>query len=154
MSAVRVHVTDEIRGEMEQVFEWFYHSENFTKSPIVFRSAWKKNSTKWKTGSIRDINMIAGWYEEEITDVKEKEYIRYRVVRSFPKVRQDFTEIRFQRLPSGLIQVDWVIEIEVPGRFSDSLSKSAGRMARTLYGTIIHAGRKEIERMSEETGLN
>ncbi|MEE8885826.1 MAG: SRPBCC family protein [Eubacteriales bacterium] len=145
MSVNRVQVTDEIRGELEKVFQWFYHSENFTKSPIVFRSKWRPESTRWCAGSVRDINMIAGWYQEEITEVKENEYIRYRVNNSFPKVKQDFTEIRFENTPEGTVRVTWTIEIEVPGKLGSKLDGPAGKMAGTLYGTIIRAGKKQIE---------
>ena len=145
MAAVSVEVTGEIRGNLDTVFQWFYHSENFTKSPIVFRSKWRPESTKWCAGSVRDINMIAGWYQEEITEVKENEYIRYRVNKSFPKVRQDFTEIRFESTGNGTVRVIWTIEIEVSGKFGSKLTGSAGRMAGKLYGTIISAGKKQIE---------
>lgn len=146
MSANRVQATGEIRGDLETVFQWFYHSENFTKSPIVFRSRWRPGSTWWVPGSVRDINMIAGWYQEEITDVSENEYIRYRVNKSWPNVRQDFTEIRFEKTETGTVRVVWTIEIEVPGRLGPALAGPAGKMARTLYGTIISAGKKQIER--------
>lgn len=146
MSVNCVQVTDEIRGTQGQVFRWFYHSENFTKSPIVFRSKWRPDSTRWCAGSVRDINMIAGWYQEEITEVKENEYIRYRVNRSFPAVKQDFTEIRFENTKAGTVRVTWTIEIEVPGKLGAKLTGPAGKMARTLYGTIIRAGKKQIER--------
>jgi hypothetical protein len=146
MSANRVQVTGEIRGTLEDVFQWFYHSENFTKSPIVFRSKWRPESTRWCAGSVRDINMIAGWYQEEITEVKENEYIRYRVNKSFPKVKQDFTEISFEKTEAGTVRVVWTIEIEVPGKLGSKLAGFAGKMAGTLYGTIISAGKKQIER--------
>ncbi|MGI6212563.1 MAG: SRPBCC family protein [Anaerovoracaceae bacterium] len=146
MAVNRVQVTGEIRGDLDKVFQWFYHSENFTKSPIVFRSKWRPDSSRWDVGSVRDINMIAGWYQEEITDVKENEYIRYRVNKSFPSVKQDFTEIRFESTAAGTVRVVWTIEIEIPGKFGSKLAGPAGKMARTLYGTIISAGKKQIER--------
>ncbi|MGI6217546.1 MAG: SRPBCC family protein [Coriobacteriales bacterium] len=146
MPAKRVQATGEIRGDLEEVFQWFYHSENFTKSPIVFRSRWRPESTRWVAGSVRDINMIAGWYQEEITDVKENECIRYRVNKSFPEVRQDFTEIHFEETAAGTVRVVWTIEIEVPGKLGSRLAEPAGKMARTLYGTIISAGKKQIEK--------
>lgn len=146
MSANRVQVNGEIRGTLDHVFQWFYHSENFTKSPIVFRAKWRSGSTRWCAGSVRDINMIAGWYQEEITEVKDNEYIRYRVNKSFPAVKQDFTEIRFERTAAGTVRVVWTIEIEVPGKFGSKFAKLAGKMASALYGTIISAGKKWIER--------
>lgn len=146
MAVNRVQVTEEIRGDLEETFRWFYHSENFTRSPIVFGSKWRPESTKWCVGSIRDIYMVAGWYQEEITEVKENEYIRYRVNKSFPSVKQDFTEIRFERMPSGTVKVVWTIEIEIPGKLGGKLTGPAGNMARTLYGSIIRAGKKQIER--------
>ena len=146
MPANRVQVSGEIGRSLDSVFQWFYHSENFTKSPIVFRSRWRKGGTRWVVGSVRDINMVAGWYQEEITDVSENEYIRYRVIRSFPNVRQDFTEIRFEETAGGTVMVTWTIEIEVPGRFGQVLSGPAGGMARALYGTIIGAGKRQLER--------
>lgn len=147
MAAERVVVKKEISSDLHTVFEWFYHSENFTKSPIVFKSKWREDSTKWDTGSVRDIVMIAGWYKEEITDVKEDEYIRYRVQKSFPSVRQDFTEIRFQKTGENSVGVTWTIDIEVaaPG-IGKALTKQAGSMAGTLYGTIMTAGKKELEK--------
>jgi uncharacterized membrane protein len=145
MSVSRVQASGEIHGSLEQVFQWFYHSENFTASPIVFRSSWKTGRT-CAAGAIRDINMIAGWYEEEITEVKENEFIRYRVRRSFPKVIQDFTEIHFQKISSDTVRVDWMIEIEVPGKIGRVMTGPAGRMAAALYGTIIKAAQKEFER--------
>lgn len=146
MSAKRVQVTGEIKGDLSEVYQWFYHSENFTKSPIVFRSRWRPESTKWIAGSVRDINMIAGWYQEEITELKDNEYIRYRVNKSFPAVKQDFTEIRFEKTPADTVRVVWTIEIEIPGRLGSKLAAPAGAMARTLYGTIISAGKKQIEK--------
>lgn len=146
MVAERVIVKKEINADLHAVFEWFYHSENFTRSPILFKSSWRKNSTKWVKGSVRDIVMIAGWYKEEITDVKEDEYIRYRVQKSFPSVRQDFTEILFQKIGEHSVEVVWTIDIEVPvPGIGKALTKMSGKMAGTLYGTIINAGKKSLE---------
>lgn len=146
MAAERVIVKKEINGDLHSVFEWFYHSENFTKSPILFKSKWRKDSTKWVKGSVRDIVMIAGWYNEEITDVKEDEYIQYRVLKSFPSVRQDFTEIRFEKIGENRVLVTWTIDIEVPvPGIGKAMTKQGGRMAGTLYGTIMTAGKKDLE---------
>lgn len=148
--AKRVVVTKLIQADLPRVFDWFYRSENFTASPIVFRSAWRKDSTKWATGSVRDIVMIAGWYQEEITAVKENEYIRYRVNRSFPSVRQDFTEIRFEK-QGGAVLVTWTIDIEVPAPgIGKAMTGAAGKMAGTLYGTIMSAGKKALEKRAAE----
>lgn len=93
----RVVITKVIKKSKEETFDWFYKSENFVKSPIVFKSKWREK-TRWKKGSKRDIIMIAGWYFEEITAVKKDEYIQYKVNKSLPKVRQDFTEIYFESI--------------------------------------------------------
>lgn len=97
--------------------------------------------------------MIAGWYHEEITDVKDNSYIRYRVTQSFPAVRQDFTEISFSITPSGKTRVIWMIEIGVPlpwAGVQKILNRAAGKMAGTLYNTILTAGRKELERETQQ----
>lgn len=147
MAADRVIVKKKIHADLHKVFEWFYHSENFSKSPILFKSKWRNDSTKWVKGSVRDIVMIAGWYKEEITDVREDEYIRYRVQRSFPSVRQDFTEIRFEETGKNTVEVTWTIDIEVPAPvIGKALTKMSGNMAGTLYGTIMTAGKKDLER--------
>nr|WEJ76211.1 hypothetical protein M8286_08725 [Streptococcus suis] len=96
MPVERIRISQEIAAPIDQVFTWFYHSENFTASPIVFRSAWLGNS-RWTKGSQRDIIMIAGWYREEIAAVSPNHSISYKVNRSFPAVRQDFTEIAFEK---------------------------------------------------------
>jgi hypothetical protein len=143
----RVVVKRVVQSDLASVFDWFYRSENFKKSPIVFKSAWRKESTRWAEGSVRDIVMIAGWYREEITAVKENEYIQYRVIKSFPSVRQDFTEIRFRKIGNAQIEVIWTIEIEVPvPGIGKAMGKAAGKMAGTLYGTIMTAGKKELEK--------
>lgn len=151
MAAKRVVVKKEIQADLPSVFQWFYHSENFKKSPILFKSSWRKKSTKWEKGSVRDIVMIAGWYKEEITDVKENESIQYRVLNSFPKVRQDFTEISFREIESDKVLVTWTIDIEVPiPGLRKPLTSFAGKMAGTLYGTILKAGKKDLEKKAKE----
>ncbi len=142
----RVVIKKKIHRDLHAVYDWFYHSENYTKSPILFRSSWRKNSTKWEKNSVRDIVMIAGWYKEQITEVKEDDYIRYRVLKSFPSVRQDFTEIQFKQETENTTEVTWTIDIEVPVPVVGKvLGKAAGKMAGTLYGTIMKAGKKELE---------
>ncbi|MGX7112663.1 SRPBCC family protein [Gemella cuniculi] len=147
----RVEITQEIKAPTPQVFSWFFKSENFIKSPIVFKADWRKKSSKWIKGSQRDIIMIAGWYFEEITDVKKDIYIRYKVNRSFPTVRQDFTEIAFKKIDEKTTKVTWIIEIEVPTPVGKKLAnRLAGKMAKTLYKTILTAGKKELEKSMEE----
>lgn len=146
MAAEVVTIQQDIAAPLEQTFDWFYKSENFTKSPIVFVSSWRAGS-QWKKSSKRDIIMIAGWYWEEITEVKMDQFIRYRVNRSFPAVRQDFTEIAFEKVGPSQTRVTWTIEIEVPTPFAKkTLNKMSGRMAATLYRTILRAGKRELER--------
>lgn len=145
MAAEVVQIQTEIQAPLEQVFEWFYHSENFIQSPIVFRSQWM-SPVKWTSGSQRDIIMIAGRYFEEIIEVEEQRYIRYRVNRSFPAVRQDFTEIRFDVVDPHITRVTWTIEVEVPVPIiGKGLNYLAGKMAGILYRTILTAGKKELE---------
>ena len=57
-----------VNRDIDTVFDWYYHSENFTASPIVFKSKWREPKY-WEKGAIRDIVMIARWYNEEITKV-------------------------------------------------------------------------------------
>lgn len=143
--AKRVEISLEIAAPRDDVFAWFYHSENFTASPIVFTSAWRPGK-RYDAGSQRDIIMVAGWYHEEITAVDKGHYIRYRVRQSFPAVRQDFTEIAFTELPEVRTLVKWTIEIEVPSPiFRSALTNAGGRMAEILYSTIMRAGRKKLE---------
>ena len=86
--------------------------------------------------------MIAGWYQEEITAVAPQKFIRYKVNRSFPQVQQNFTEIAFEPLDQGHTRVTWVINIAVKPAF---LTNLGGKMAATLYGTIIKAAKKSLE---------
>lgn len=145
MAVEVVTIQQDIAAPLEQVFDWFYKSEHFTASPIVFQSRWRKGG-QWTKGSQRDIIMIAGWYAEEITQVETNQFIRYRVNRSLPAVKQDFTEIRFEALDEDWTQVTWTIEIEVPAPFfQKALNKVAGKMAGTLYQTILKAGKKALE---------
>ncbi|MFI3116519.1 SRPBCC family protein [Streptococcus suis] len=140
-----VCISQEIAAPLDQVFTWFYQSENFTASPIVFRSAWLGKS-RWTKGSQRDIIMIAGWYREEITAVSSNYSISYKVNRSFPAVRQDFTEIAFEKIAERKIKVTWTIEIEVPIPVGQKLAnRLAGKMAKTLYATILRVGKHALE---------
>lgn len=133
-----------IRASKEQVFQWFYHSENFISSPIVFKSKWRTEK-KCDVGAKRDIVMIAGWYFEEITDVKENHSINYKVNNSFPKVKQDYTEIQFKELSDKEIQVTWIIEIEVPTPiFRNFFTNVGANMAVRLYGSILKVAKKEL----------
>lgn len=91
--------------------------------------------------------MIAGWYREEITAVSLNHLISYKVKHSFPAVRQDFTEIAFEKIAEQKTKVTWTIEIEVPSPFDQKwLNALAGKMAATLYQTILKAGQKELEK--------
>lgn len=145
MTAEVVQIQTEIHAPLEETFNWFYHSENFIQSPIVFRSRWT-SPVRWTSGSQRDIIMIAGRYIEEITEVERQQYIRYRVSRSFPRVRQDFTEIQFTAVRPQITRVTWTIEVEVPMPFiGKGLNRLAGKMAEVLYRTILNAGKKELE---------
>lgn len=145
MAVETVTIQQEIKAPLEQVFDWFYKSEHFTQSPIVFRSKWRKGP-QWQKGAKRDIIMVAGWYAEEITEVASKQFIRYRVNRSLPAVKQDFTEIAFKAIDGVTTQVTWTIEIEVPTPIAKkALNRVAGKMAGTLYSTILKAGKKALE---------
>ncbi|HFI0256665.1 TPA: SRPBCC family protein [Streptococcus suis] len=145
MAVEQVTISQDIAAPLDTVFTWFYHSENFIASPIVFRSAWR-GSDRWTKGSQRDIIMIAGWYREEITAVKPNQSICYKVNRSFPAVRQDFTEIAFEKIAERQTKVTWTIEIEVPTPVGQRLAnRLAGKMAKILYATILRAGKRTLE---------
>ncbi|HFU4463935.1 TPA: SRPBCC family protein [Streptococcus suis] len=145
MPVERVRISQEIAVPLNQVFTWFYQSENFTASPIVFRSAWLGKS-RWTKGSQRDIIMIAGWYREEITAVSPNHSISYKVNRSFLAVHQDFTEIAFEKIAEQKTGGTWTIEIEVPTPVGQKLAnRLAGKMAKTLYATILRAGKHALE---------
>lgn len=139
----RVIVEETIKAPLDRTFDWFYKSEHFIKSPIAFRSSWR--GEKHRAGARRDIVMIAGWYSEEITAVKKDKFIQYRVVKSVPSVRQDFTEIAFEVTSSGT-KVTWTIDVDVPlPLLNKPMTGFAGQMAKTLYRTILKAGKKELK---------
>lgn len=78
--------------------------------------------------------------------MERERFIRYRVNRSLPAVKQEFTEIAFEALDEDWTKVTWTIEIEVPVVFAQkSLNKLAGKMAGTLYRTILIAGKRALE---------
>lgn len=141
----RTVISQTINAPLHQTFEWFSHSENYVASPIVFQSRWRDQ--KYLPGARRDIIMIAGWYSEIITDWQKDFLIQYRVVNSFPKVQQDFTEIRFTPINHHQTRVDWTIEVGMPNQ---TLVNVAATMARRLYGTIITAGKHQLEKTSNE----
>lgn len=140
-----VTIQETIKAPIGETFDWFYKSENFIASPIVFRSSWRQGS-QWQVGAKRDIIMVAGWYAEEITEVEAQRFIRYRVNRSLPAVKQEFTEIAFEAVSAGETKVTWTIEIEVPiPPGQKALNRLAGKMAGTLYRTILTAGKRVLE---------
>ena len=141
----RVIVKEKIKAPLEQVYAWFLESENFKESPIVFKSSWR-GKVKREPGSIRDIVMLAGWYQEEITKTVNNQVIDYRVLRSFPRVRQDFTEIRFEEGSNG-VDITWTIELETTPSF---LTGIGGKMAAILYGSIMKTGKRVLEGKSNE----
>ena len=136
----RVIVREKIKAPLDQVYAWFLESENFKESPIVFKSSWRGKRMR-EAGSVRDIVMMAGWYQEEITKTVKNQGIQYRVLRSFPRVRQDFTEILFEEGDSG-VDLTWTIELEARPAF---LTVLGGRMAAILYGSIMKTGKRELE---------
>ena len=145
MTVNRVVISQEIAAPVTTVFDWFYRSENYTKSPIVFQSAWRGQS-RWTKGSQRDIIMIAGWYQEGITAVEAQRFIRYRVNKSFPPVRQDFTELSFREVGEGETWVTWTIELELALPLVGALlTRLGGAIAKILYRSILKAGKKELE---------
>lgn len=77
MVTKKVQISQIINRPISKVFEWFYHSENFITSPIVFKSNWVEG--KWDKNSEREIIMLAGWYHEKITAIKKDNFIHYRV---------------------------------------------------------------------------
>lgn len=133
-----------IEAPLEDTFNWMAHSNNFTKSPWVFSSKWV-NTNEYRTGAVRNIYMLAGWYQEQITAFIPNERINYRVLKSFPAVKQDFTEMQFKIVDKGT-QVTWIIDIEVQipilGRM---LTTVAGALAGKLYGSILTAGNKDLK---------
>lgn len=58
------------------------------------RANWQQ-ANPYKVGAIRDIVMVAGCYQEEITKFVENKQIQYRVNRLISKVHQYFTEVNF-----------------------------------------------------------
>ncbi|MDO5750927.1 MAG: SRPBCC family protein [Rothia sp. (in: high G+C Gram-positive bacteria)] len=144
----KVVLTRFINAPVQRVYDWFYHSENFTASPIVFISRW--NTGRWESGSIRDVVMIAGWYREEITAAVPGKHIDYRVVRSIPAVSQEFTRIHCEAQGSGTL-VTWTIELQVPlpailpAALGSAMTKAGARMAGILYGSIMGAAARALE---------
>lgn len=138
MRVVRVRET--IAAPLDQVYAWFYESENFKQSPIVFKSSWRGNK-KREVGAVRDIVMLAGWYQEEMTEIVQNQVISYRVNQSFPKVIQDFTQLTFEEREEGVL-VEWVIELETSPAFLTGLG---GRMAAILYGSIMKTAKRALE---------
>ena len=134
-----------VNRDIDTVFDWYYHSENFTASPIVFKSKWREPKY-WEKGAIRDIVMIARWYNEEITKVVTGKKIDYRINQSFPPVQQDFTEIFFESIHDNKTKVTWIIDIEVPASFmTKPMTAFGGFMAKNLYGTIMNASKRKLE---------
>ena len=123
------------------VFDWFYRSENFTASPMVFASRWH-TAARHETGAVRDIVMAAGWYREEITAVETDRFIRYCVLRSFPRVKQEFTEIAFTPAPNGATRVAWTVELQTAPAL---LTPIGAKLAKRLYSTILRAGKRALE---------
>lgn len=138
----RITVCADLAAPLPQVFDWFYHSEHFTASPMVFVSRWH-TAAQHDTGAVRDIVMAAGWYREAITAVEPNRFIRYRVLRSFPRVKQKFTEIAFTPAPNGTTRVTWTVELQtVPAL----ITPVGAKLAKLLYGTILRAGKRALER--------
>ena len=114
-----------VNRDIDTVFDWYYHSENFTASPIVFKSKWREPKY-WEKGAIRDIVMIARWYNEEITKVVTGKKIDYR--------------------HDNKTKVTWIIDIEVPASFmTKPMTAFGGFMAKNLYGTIMNASKRKLE---------
>lgn len=90
----RIVVTRKMNVPLANVFNWMAHSENYAKSPLGFRANWQQ-ANSYKVGAIRDIVMLAGCYQEEITKFVENKQIQYRVNRLISKVHQYFTEDNF-----------------------------------------------------------
>ncbi|MGC4440692.1 hypothetical protein ABXW85_17695, partial [Streptococcus suis] len=66
-------------------------------------------------------------------------------VKSVPSIRQDFTEIAFEVTSLGT-KVTWTIDVDVPlPLLNKPMTGFAGQMAKTLYRTILKAGKKELE---------
>lgn len=74
--------------------------------------------------------------------MERERFIRYRVNRSLPAVKQEFTEIAFEALDEDWTKVTWTIEIEVPVVFAQ---KFLNKLAGTLYRTILIAGKRALE---------
>ena len=137
----RVVVCADIDAPIGQVFDWFYRSENFVQSPMVFVSRWH-TAAQHEAGAVRDIVMAADWYREEITAVEANRFIRYRVLRSFPRVKQEFTEIAFTPAPNGTTRVVWTVELQTAPAL---LTPIGAKLAKRLYSTILRAGKRALE---------
>lgn len=141
---VKTKITTIINASLHDTFVWFDHSENYSASPIVFSSRWRK--VRYLPGARRDIIMIAGWYSEVITQRQPDRLIQYRVLKSLPKVRQDFTQISFTPLNENLTHVEWTVELELPTHW---LANLAIKTAHRLYHSILMAGKKNLEKQHE-----
>lgn len=99
------------------------------------------HAARHETGAVRDI-VMAGWYREEITAVEANRFIRYRVLRSFPRVQQEFTEIAFTPAPNGATRVTRTVELQTTPAL---LTPIGAKLAEQLYSTILRAGKRALE---------
>ncbi|WP_137601299.1 SRPBCC family protein [Paucilactobacillus nenjiangensis] len=141
----RIVIKQVIGASVESTFDWMAHSNNFSRAPWVFSSKWR-DSNNYTVGAVRNIFMLAGWYQEEITEFVPNEIIQYRVLKSFLPVKQDFTEMKFEKVSRGTM-VTWTIDIDVLiPIIGPILTQAAGKLAAGLYGSILTAGKKVLER--------
>lgn len=139
----RIIISKLIEAPIEETFNWMAHSNNFSKAPWVFSSKWR-DSNNYNVGAVRNIFMLAGWYQEKITAFERNKRIQYRVLKSFPPVKQDFTEMKFEKVSRGTM-VTWTIDIDVLVPIvGPIITQVAGKLAAGLYSSILITGNRVL----------
>ncbi|MBS7578368.1 MULTISPECIES: hypothetical protein [unclassified Enterococcus] len=150
MVSTHIEVNKIIQAPIDDCFNWFYYSDNFVKSLMVFVCK-PQFKGKYGIGSRRIVLTVAGLFKEEIVSVKKQQEIHYKVYQSFPKVIQDNNIIYFQAISSKETQINWSIELSVKaGCLSEFLTKVGGKLASELYDSILNASQKELRLASKK----
>lgn len=139
-----------IRAEREAVYAWLEDSRNYARSPMVLACPWRRPGTGSRFGAdaVRDVYMAAGWYREQITGTVPGRQIDYRVLRSVPPVRQDYSRIILTDRPGGdgpLTHARWEAEVHVLAPLiGGAATRLSAPVASALYGTILGAAERAL----------
>ncbi len=135
-----VSVRQWIHAPVGDCYAWLADSDHDIASQLVFFSKWHHSSVK-----LRNLVTVAGWLQEETTEAKYNELLRYKLKRRVPGTKTMNGQLTFFE-HCGVTRVTWTVTFDVAaGVLTSTVGLTVTAISSRLYRRVLRACAVAVE---------